>query len=106
DMNFGYSQPCLGVYISAIYMDKVGLRLEGTFGKVAANDNVLQGVTDIAKERYNRNLSFRSTITEFTAMLEVHPLHIFINWEARDEDPPRYSPYLLAGVGFFTFNLQ
>jgi hypothetical protein len=106
DLNFGYSQMAFGVYLSAMHMDKVGIRLEGTFGKIAANDNVLAGIKDIAAMRFNRNLSFRSNITEFAALLEVHPLHLLINWEARDEDPPRYSPYLLGGFGYFSFNPQ
>ena len=37
---------------------------------------------------------------------ELHPLFIFINYMERESDPPRYSPYLLAGVGYYTFNPQ
>src|SRR5437870_3012415 len=33
DLNFGYSQMAVGVYIATMYKDKAALRLEGTFGK-------------------------------------------------------------------------
>lgn len=108
DLNLGKTNFAGGVYLNMMYKYMVGLRLEATFGKVSANDNVLKSVDtkDIAHARFNRNLSFRSSISEFSLMAEVHPLFILIDWTARDEDPPRYSPYLLAGVGYYSFNPQ
>ena len=106
DLNLGNTAVGGGAYFSAMYKNACAIRLEATFGKVSANDNILDGVTDIAKERFNRNLNFRSNITEISVCAEIHPLFIFINWESRDQDPPRYSPYLLAGIGFYSFNPQ
>lgn len=108
DLNLGHTNFCGGVFINAIYKNAVALRLEGTFGKISGNDNVLEDVSpvDIAKTRYNRNTNFRSKITEFSLMTELHPLFIFINYQERESDPPRMSPYLLAGVGYFSFNPQ
>lgn len=108
DLNTGYTSACGGVFFNAIYKNAIGLRLEATFGKVSADDKVLDKVdiADIAKTRYNRNLSFKSSITEFSLVTELHPLFIFINWQERESDPPRYSPYLLAGVGYYSFNPQ
>jgi hypothetical protein len=108
DLNFGKNSFAGGIYLSALYKYMVAFRLEATFGKVTADDIVLASVpkTDIASARYNRNLSFRSNITEFSGVFEIHPLFIFIDYTARDIDPPRYSPYLLAGVGYFSFNPQ
>jgi hypothetical protein len=37
---------------------------------------------------------------------EFHPLFIFINWLIRDDEPPRFSPYVAAGMGVFSFNPQ
>jgi hypothetical protein len=105
DLNIGTTNAAFGVFVGALYQNKVGLRLEATFGQVSAYDSVLAGVTDIAQERYNRDLNFRSTITEFSAMAEIHPL-AFIDWESKDRDMPRFSPYLLGGIGFFSFNPQ
>lgn len=108
DLNLGKTSFCGGIFINAIYKNKVSLRLEGTFGKISGDDNVLKNVNplDIAWQRYNRNTSFRTNITEISLVTEIHPLHIFINYEARESDPPRYSPYLLGGVGYYSFNPQ
>lgn len=106
DLNTGKTHLAGGFYLSLLYRYAYGLRLEGTYGNVSANDNVLVGINDEAKERYNRNLSFRSTITELSAIVELHPTHIFIDWPSRDDFPPRYSPYLLGGIGYFSFNPQ
>jgi hypothetical protein len=108
DLNMGKTSFCGGIFLSAIYKNAVALRLEGTFGKISGNDNVLEKVNplDIAKTRYNRNLNFRTNITEISLVFELHPLFIFINYETRETDPPRLSPYLLGGVGYYTFNPQ
>lgn len=108
DLNLGTTSVSGGVFINAIYKNAVALRLEGAFGKISANDNVLKNVNplDIAFQRYNRNTSFRSKITEISLVTELHPLFIFINYEERESDPPQLSPYLLAGVGYYTFNPQ
>ena len=108
DLNMGKTSFCGGIFVSAIYKNAVALRLEGTFGKISGDDKVLEKVDpfDIAKTRYNRNVNFRSKITEFSLMTELHPLFIFINYGERESDPPRMSPYLLAGVGYYSFNPQ
>jgi len=108
DLNLGKTNFCGEIYINAMYKNAVALRLEGAFGQISANDNVLANVDplDIAWQRYNRNTSFRSKISEVSLTLELHPLFIFINYEDRESDPPRLSPYLLAGVGYFSFNPQ
>ncbi len=108
DINLGKTSMGAGIFVNAIYKNAVALRLEGTFGKLSSDDAVLAGVSplDIAIERYNRNVNFRTKITEFSLIAEIHPLYIFINYENRESDPPRISPYLLGGVGFFSFNPQ
>lgn len=95
-----------GIYASATYKNAVTLRVEGTWGKVQAYDSILKNVKTTTFGRYERNLSFRSNISEISAIAEIHPLFIFINWENREQDPPRLSPYLLAGIGYFSFNPQ
>jgi hypothetical protein len=94
------------VYASATYRNAVTLRLEGTFGQVQAYDSILKNVKTTTFGRYERNLSFRSNISEIMLAAEIHPLHLFFNWEERDREPPRLSPYLMAGIGYFSFNPQ
>lgn len=108
DLNTGQTHIGGGVFVAATYKNAVAVRLEAMFGKLSADDAVLSSVdaTDIAKTRFNRNCNFRTNISEYSAVFELHPLHMFINWESRDEDPPRYSPYLLGGIGYYSFNPQ
>ena len=106
DLNLGETHISGGVFFGMSYKNTVGLRLEGTFGQISGNDKILVGITDIAKERYNRNLNFRSYIIDVTAMLEVHPMYIFIDWLAKETTPPRTSPYIIGGIGYFSFNPQ
>lgn len=106
DLNFGNTQLAGSIYANVMYKNAVGVRLEGTFGEVNAHDSVLKNIKTTVFGRYERNLSFRSRISEFAVIAELHPLFLFINWEKRNQEPPRLSPYLLAGVGFFSFNPQ
>ncbi len=106
DLNMGKTHGSFGVFGGAIYKNAVAFRIEGTYGKVSGNDDVLIGITDIAKERYNRNLNFRSTIYDVQGVFEFHPIFLFINWAKRDDLAPRYSPYFSGGVGYFSFNPQ
>lgn len=108
DLNLGNTEFNGSFYIGALYRYAIGLRLEGTYGNISAHDSILKQVTktDIARARYNRNFSFRSVITEVNLVAEFHPIFIFGNHEANDKTPPRYSPYLMIGVGYFSFNPQ
>lgn len=106
DLNLGQTHISGGLFFGAIYKNAIALRVEGTFGKVSSRDELLRGITDIAKQRYNRNLDFRSNIYEVGALIEIHPLFMFINWASRDDEAPRYSPYVSGGVGYFSFNPQ
>jgi hypothetical protein len=108
DMNLGNTRFNGSFYVGALYRYAIGLRLEFTYGKLASHDSILSKVPvgDIARARYNRNFSFRSTVTEVNLVAEFHPIFIFGNHEARDEIPPLYSPYLMIGVGYFSFNPQ
>lgn len=106
DLNMGNTNPAGGVFINVMIKNSIGIRLEGTYGKVSAHDSVLKGVTDIAIERYYRNQNFRSNISEVSLMTEIHPWILFTNWEMSDRLPPRISPYLIGGLGYFSFNPQ
>lgn len=92
-----------GFYVGALYKQTIGARLEATFGKVSATDQVLKGDESEAKNRYLRNLHFRSPIAEIALMAEFHPLTLFASPLV---EPSRFSPYLLAGIGLFHFNPQ
>ena len=105
DLNFGKTQIAGSIYLSAMYQYMFALRLEGTFGTVTADDKVLESVRETTFGRYERNLNFKSKITDFMLAAEIHPIYI-INRNNEDAEPPLLSPYLLGGIGFFSFNPQ
>jgi hypothetical protein len=101
DLNWKNAKPTYGFYALANFQDKIGLRLEASFGEVGAYDSILKSVKTSTYGRYERNLSFKSRISEIQLGLEVHPL-MFMDYG--DEDPPFISPYAVIGVGFFSFD--
>lgn len=105
DYNLKNTQLCGSIYLNAIYQEAIAFRIEGTYGQVKAYDSILKKVPASTFGRYERNLSFRSSITEVMALVEIHPLNLIgrhdDNWS-----PPLISPYVLAGIGFFKFNPQ
>ena len=107
NVNFDETTIAGSVYLHALYKYQFGLRAEATFGQIKADDKVLEKVKASTFGRYERNLNFRSKITEFSLIAEAHPLFIFFNYnDEYDKAPPRFSPYLLGGVGFFSFKPQ
>ncbi len=103
DLVWKNSKPAFGVYALAFYQDKIGLRLEGTFGEVVAYDSILKSVKTSTGGRYERNLSFKTKIADFQLGLEIHPL-MFKDFDG--DNPPRLSPYALVGVGYYSFDPQ
>jgi hypothetical protein len=106
DLNYGNTKFAGSAYLSATYKYAVGLRLEATFGQIGAYDSILKPVASTTGGRYERNLSFRSDISEVALIAEFHPLFMFVDWSSKDQDPPSLSPYVLAGIGYFHFNPQ
>ena len=107
DLNLGKTSIAGSISLTAMYNYMFALRLEATFGSVSADDKILKNVAPSTFGRYERNLSFKSKITDFMLGLEIHPLYILNSYEQDDEkEPPLFSPYLLAGVGFFSFKPQ
>ena len=106
DLNIGTTQFNGSIYLMATYKEKIALRMEGTFGQIKAYDSILVNVKSTAQGRYERNLNFKTKISEFSLIAEFHPLFIFVDWPGTDRDPPYFSPYLAAGIGYFSFNPQ
>ncbi len=105
DLNLGKTNVAGSVFLTAMYQYMIAVRLEATFGTIKADDKVLEKVKETTFGRYERNLSFKSKITDFMLGFEIHPLYIF-GRNKEDKEPPLFSPYLLAGVGFFSFKPQ
>lgn len=101
DINWQNTAVAGGIYFSVLYDQSFGLRAEATFGNVSGSDNVLKNDHSAARNRYHRNLHFKTNITEGCLIAEVLPLSII-----NKEKYPLFSPYFLAGIGIFKFNPQ
>ena len=99
DINWNNSRPSGGLFVTATIHEAIAFRLETTLGQVKADDGILKNDQSEARSRYRRNLHFRSQIMEASVIVEVHPLIFF----QRDQ-LPLVSPYLAAGLGYFSFN--
>lgn len=105
DLNLNFTRPCISIYAILHYKYSVGFRIQFTSGSVTAADSVLKKNKATTYGRYERNLSFRSPIRELALSIEIHPLSI-LNAANTDKRLPRLSPFLLAGIGFYSFNPQ
>lgn len=105
DLNPVFSRPCYSFFTSLLYKERIGVRLQYTAGTVTAADSILKSVRQTTSGRYERNLSFRSPVREFSILIECHPLN-FRNDYLRDKEPSRLSLYILAGAGAFSFDPQ
>lgn len=103
DLRWKTARPSYGGYFAATYNDAITGRIELTLGEVVGYDSILKSVASSTMGRYERNLSFKSKISEFHLGIEVHPLFFK---DRDDEVPPKFSPYLLGGIGYFSFDPQ
>jgi hypothetical protein len=99
DINWKNSKPVFSIYVSGLLENKAGIRIEASFGDVTAYDSILKNIASSTSGRYERNLSFRSTINEIQLVGELHPLLFF-----HPDQAPRLSPYAIAGAGIFSFD--
>ncbi|MFT3703688.1 MAG: hypothetical protein QM802_15100 [Agriterribacter sp.] len=101
DLNMQHTKVSGAISGGMVYKYMVGLRLDIGIGSIAAADSVLVHDESEGKNRYRRNLSFRSTVYEIQALGEVYP----IAWMF-DTRSYLLSPYIVGGIGIFHFNPQ
>ncbi len=102
DYNMNATKLAFGVYLEAHPSELVGVRLSANFGSVEGDDNYVVAKGGDEVSRLNRNLNFKSSITEANLLFELDPTVLF-------EDQPtevtgRLRPYGLIGLGVFHFN--
>lgn len=105
DFNIKNTELCGSIFLTAIYRYDVAFRLEATFGQVKGYDSILAPVAPTTGQRYERNLSFRSPITEVMLAAEFYPILIFGKFN-QDVFPSLFQPYILGGIAYYHFNPQ
>ncbi len=68
--------PC-AISAGLIYRYALGLRLEANIGSLQDCDSILKNDQSEGKYRYQRNLSFRSSISEIILLAELYPIRLF-----------------------------
>ncbi len=104
DLNLPLTKVMKGVFLTAYPNDWLGIRLAADIGKLDGQDNIIntKGVNELWRKQ--RNLDFKTNISEAYLAAEVFPLMLLHNG---DEDyKPRLRPYGVIGIGVFHFNPQ
>jgi hypothetical protein len=89
----GYSA---GLVYRYQFDERYGLRVQGTYGKISAQDS-----DSPAKYKTNRNLEFESSIFEGALMIEFN----FFKYITGSKKY-WHTPYIFGGLAFFNFNPQ
>ncbi len=104
DYNMKATKLSFGVYLAAHPSELLGFRLALNFGKIEGDDAYISPKGGLEEARHNRNLDFRSNITEGLLLAEVYPTVLL------EDDPTslmgRIRPYGVIGIGAFHFNPQ
>ncbi|MBS1513372.1 MAG: hypothetical protein JST86_21220 [Bacteroidetes bacterium] len=103
DLNMQFTKLMKGAYFT-IYPNKfVGLRLAASLTYLEGDDASIKttGINELWRKQ--RNLDFRTNVTEVNGSLELYPTMLF---QGDNEYEPRLKPYGLIGAGMFHFNPQ
>ena len=103
DINLQYTNIMKGAFVTAYPSDWLGIRLAAEVGKLEGDDAAVttKGVDELWRKQ--RNLDFRTNITEGYVALEVFPLMLLSNFQ---DNQPKLRPYGVAGLGVFHFDPQ
>ena len=103
DVNLQFTNIMKGAFITAYPSDWLGLRFALQTGTLEADDAAVKtkGVDELWRKQ--RNLDFRTTLSEAYFGIEVFPLMILNRFS---EISPRMRPYIVFGMGAFHFNPQ
>jgi hypothetical protein len=104
DYNMTETKLAFGGFYTAYPQPWLGFRLSLTYGTIAGDDGLIKNKGGDEATRLARNLNFRSTILEASAMLEFYPT-VFLEDEPEDVTG-RIRPYGVLGIGGFHFNPQ
>lgn len=91
-----FTKPGGGVVCRYNFSQRLAARANFLLGRIEAHDEFSP-----SEYQQQRNLSFQSQITEFSAQLEFN----FLNYEI-GEDKAKFSPYIFGGLAGFLFDPQ
>ena len=104
DLNLSLTKIMKGVFVAIYPNEWLGLRVAAEAGKIEGLDKIIDTKEVNALWRKQRNLDFRSNISEAYVAVELFPM-MLLNKNHEDYQP-RLRPYGVIGLGVFHFNPQ
>lgn len=104
DVNLSMTKIMKGAYATVYPNEWLGLRAAFQMGVLEGDDRLIKNNGSHELFRKQRNLDFRSNITELYVAAELYPIMLLYNGNA--DYKPRLRPYGVIGVGAFKFNPQ
>ena len=104
DVNLSLTKIMKGAFITVYPNEWLGFRAAFQLGKLEGDDALIKADGSHELFRKQRNLNFRSNITETYIVAEVYPLMLLHS--GNEDYNPRFRPYGVIGVGAFKFNPQ
>ena len=101
DVNFPLTKLMKGLYVNFYPSEWLGFRLAANLGRLEGYDSVIDNKGTAERYREQRNLGFRSSLSEAYVAMEIYPT-VFL--EQYDGLLGKLRPYGLAGIGIFHFN--
>ena len=103
DLNFATTKFQKGLFLNYYPQEWIGFRVAGNFGKLEGADSLITDHGGDEASRLNRNLFFRTNVSEVYGAVEFYPTVFF---EQYDGLQGKVRPYGVVGVGLFHFNPQ
>lgn len=101
DNNMQFMKLMKGAYVTVYPSSYLGVRLALNVGKLEGHDSIINSKGGLEEYRRERNLGFRSNLTEAYVAAEVYPTVFF---EADPSDTyKKFRPYGVIGIGIFKF---
>lgn len=101
DLDFPLTKFSKGVYFNYYPAEWFGIRVAGNLGMVEGDDALAPAKGGAEMDRRERNLNFRSKISEAYVATEFYPTFFM---EKYDGLKGKLRPYVLGGVGVYHFN--
>ncbi|MGH2563596.1 MAG: hypothetical protein ACRDE8_07655 [Ginsengibacter sp.] len=104
DLNLPLTKVMKGFFLTVYPNEWLGVRAAADIGKLDGQDKIIdtKGVNELWRKQ--RNLDFKTNLSEAYIAAEVFPLMLLNSGE--EDYKPRLRPYGVIGVGVFHFNPQ
>ncbi|MBC7872768.1 MAG: outer membrane beta-barrel protein [Ferruginibacter sp.] len=103
DLDLPLTKFSKGVYFNYYPTEFIGLRVAGNLGYLEGDDAEAPNKGGAEMDRKERNLNFKTKISEAYAAIELYPTYFM---ERYDGLKGKLRPYVLAGAGMYHFDPQ